>query len=828
VESYRIEGLTFTYPERARPALDGISAAIEQGSFVTLIGPSGSGKTTLLRHLKPALAPHGAKSGAIRFEGAALDDLPQRVQSAKIGFVMQNPDSQIVTDKVWHELAFGLESLGCDTQTIRLRVAEMASFFGIQTWFHRRVDELSGGQKQTLNLASIMAMQPSVLLLDEPTGHLDPIAASEFLSLVRRINRALGVTVLLTEHRLEEVFPLSDRVLVLDNGRILCDGTPRQVGQALRGRRDLFLAMPTAMRVWAAASGAPPCPVTVRDGKSWLARQTAGWGGPDTPTDGPRRAERGPPRDTASALALDEVWFRYERDLPDVVRALSFRAYPGEITALLGGNGAGKTTALSLMAHLHRPYRGQVWIHGQKIENISNLYDGLLGVLPQNPQALFVKKTVREDLWELLAGRKGPDRQAQLRQVSALCHLDDLLDVHPYDLSGGEQQRAALAKVLLLRPRVLLLDEPTKGLDAALKQELAGIFKTLTAAGAAVVMATHDIEFCAEHADRCALLFDGHIVSEGAPRAFFSGHSFYTTGANRMARDIWPQAVTVRDVVLALGKTDPPPEGAAPPPDDAAQGPPETGDGPDDAAQGPPPAPPASRGPLSRRTLAAGMILLAVPLTVYAGYALLGDRKYYFISLLIILETMLPFALVFERRRPQARELVVIASLCGLAVAGRLAFFMLPQCKPVVALITLSGAAFGGEAGFLVGALTGFVSNLFFTQGPWTPWQMFALGLIGFLAGALFRKGPLRRDRISLALYGGFAAFFLYGGIMNFEMALMYQPQPTGAMFLAVYLSGLPFDLIHAAATVIFLLILSEAMLTKLDRIKIKYGLIEL
>lgn len=242
----------------------------------------------------------------------------------------------------------------------------------------------------------------------------------------------------------------------------------------------------------------------------------------------------------------------------------------------------------------------------------------------------------------------------------------------------------------------------------------------------------------------------------------------------------------------------------------------------------PAPAPAIRRRGRPRRTLAAaGMLLLAVPLTIYAGHALFGDRKYYFISLLIILETMLPFALVFERRRPQARELVVMAALCGLAVAGRLAFFMLPQCKPVVALVILSGVAFGGEAGFLVGALTGFVSNLFFAQGPWTPWQMFALGLIGFLAGVLFRKGRPRRNRASLALYGGLAAFFLYGGIMNTEMVLMYQSQPTGAMFLATYLQGIPFDLIHAAATVVFLLILSETMLDKLDRIKVKYGLIE-
>ena len=248
-----LEDLTFTYPGQPRPALRGVSLAIGKGEFITLCGKSGCGKTTLLRQLKPALSPHGLRSGTIFFEGMPLEDLDQRAQSARIGFVLQSPENQIVTDKVWHELAFGLESLGYDTPAIRLRVAEMASFFGIQNWFYKNVNELSGGQKQLLNLAAVMVMQPAVLILDEPTSQLDPIAAADFLATVGRINRELGTTVLLTEHRLEEALPLSDRCIVMDEGGVLADGTPGAVGVQLKAAgHDMFLSMPTPMRIYAA------------------------------------------------------------------------------------------------------------------------------------------------------------------------------------------------------------------------------------------------------------------------------------------------------------------------------------------------------------------------------------------------------------------------------------------------------------------------------------------------------------------------------------------------------------------------------------------------
>ena len=319
-----------------------------------------------------------------------MEDLDQREQSAGIGFVQQDPENQIVTDKVWHELAFGLESLGYDTPTIRRRVAEMASFFGIQTWFYKNVTELSGGQKQLLNLASIMAMQPSVLILDEPTSQLDPIAAADFLATLGKLTREQATTGVLTEHRLEDAFPLASRVAVMDRGRLLCTGSPAEVGAILRGAgHSMFLAMPTPMRIWASAPDAGGhCPVTVREGRDWLTKFADGHPLMELPSE-PRRTYPNEPAITAEGL-----WFKYEKELPDVVKGLSLTVRRGEFLALLGGNGTGKTTSLKLLSGLQKPYRGEVRLAGS------------VGVLPQNPQALFVLKSVRDDLFEILKGRK--------------------------------------------------------------------------------------------------------------------------------------------------------------------------------------------------------------------------------------------------------------------------------------------------------------------------------------------------------------------------------------------------------------------------------------
>jgi energy-coupling factor transporter ATP-binding protein EcfA2/uncharacterized membrane protein len=876
-----IQNLTFFYPEQETETLWDVSFSVESGQFITLVGPSGCGKSTLLRQLKTVLAPHGVRTGEILFAGAPLDTTPQREQSMKIGFVQQSPENQIVTDKVWHELAFGLESLGYDTRTVRGRVAEMASFFGIQTWFYKNVTELSGGQKQILNLASIMVMQPSVLILDEPTSQLDPIAASDFLATVGKINRELGTTVIMTEHRLEEVFPMSDRVLVMDKGRLIADGTPRDVGEMLRGAgHSMFLAMPTAMRVWAAVPSDAACPITVRDGRDWLTEHAAKHDLMCKPDFKPFLPTSEP------AIALEEVWFKYEKDLPDVLKNLSLTVCKGEFLAILGGNGTGKTTTLSVIGGLRRAYRGEIRVTGS------------LGILPQNPQALFVKKTVREDLYEIFKDKRLAKHEKDDRVARAvkLCQLEPLLDRHPYDLSGGEQQRTALAKVLLLDPEILLLDEPTKGLDAEFKQIFAVILKTLQRRGVTIFMVSHDVEFCAEYTDRCALFFDGSIVTEGTPHTFFSGNSFYTTSSSRMARSLLPSAITAEDIIAACGGEVPPApvlEEEAPPLPPPAEGTPGwqpaklpvwrraaaavsgliatitfiksisvtdlttllTPQGITPLAgdyvliyatllaalliftlsvsrkSAPPVHPvhvPREGRKLPARTLAAAVItLLLIPLTIFIGVYYLGDRKYYFIAMLILLETMLPFALVFEGRKPQARELVVIAVLCALGVAGRAAFFMLPEFKPVVALVIISGVAFGGEAGFLVGAMTMLASNVLFGQGPLTPWQMFAMGVVGFLAGVLFRKGLLRRTRSSMCVYGALASVVIYGGIMNPASSLTWAHTLNWKSLLTYYISGFPWDLIRAAATAFFLWFAAEPMLEKLDRIKMKYGLVE-
>ena len=539
---FEIRNLTFSYAAaKGRHSLENVSLSIEQGEFLVLCGASGSGKSTLLRQLKAVLTPSGKRSGEVLFHGVPLSQVPDRDQAAKIGFVMQNPDDQIVTDKVWHELAFGLESLGCDQKTMRARVAEMACYFGIQDWFHRDVATLSVGQKQLLNLASIMAMQPEVLILDEPTSQLDPIAASDFLNTVRKINTELGTTVIITEHRLEDIFPYADRAVVMDDGKILADDTPSRVGQLLFARNHpMFTAMPTPVRVFYGAGCSGESPLTVRQGRSWLSREF-----PEAPEKNTVPAPALPEEVENPALMLKELWFRYEKDSPDILRGVSAEVPAGSLYAILGGNGAGKSTTLKAISGICRPYRGKITLFGKPMEKYksSELFRGCLAMLPQDPKSLFVKKTVREELEEMTK-----DTSA-ISEIARLCQIESLLGSHPYDLSGGEQQRAALAKVLLTKPRLLLLDEPTKGIDCFFKETFAKILADLKAQGITVVMVSHDVEFCARHADVVAMFFDGQILTADTPRRFFSANSFYTTAAHRMSRHVFDGAVTAEDVI---------------------------------------------------------------------------------------------------------------------------------------------------------------------------------------------------------------------------------------------------------------------------------------
>ena len=539
---FEIKDLTFSYASaKGRHSLENVSLTIEQGEFLVLCGKSGSGKSTLLRQLKTVLTPNGKRTGEILFRGVPLKQVSDREQSEKIGFVMQNPDDQIVTDKVWHELAFGLESLGCDQKTMRGRVAEMACYFGIQDWFHRDVATLSGGQKQLLNLASIMAMQPEVLILDEPTSQLDPIAASDFLNTVRKINTELGTTVIITEHRLEDIFPYADRAVVMEKGRVIADDTPGKVGQLLFEQANpMFAAMPTPVRVYYGAGGTGESPLTVRQGRSWLSRRF-----PNRPEKDAIAAPPLPEEVKDPALVLKELWFRYEKDSPDILRGVSAEIPSGSLYAILGGNGAGKSTTLKAISGICRPYRGKVTLLGKPVDKYksSELFHGCLATLPQDPKSLFVKKTVREDLSEMTRDKSSIER------IAALCQITELLDSHPYDLSGGEQQRAALAKVLLTEPKMLLLDEPTKGIDSFFKETFAGILSDLKKQGITIVMVSHDVEFCARYADVVSMFFDGQVLTTDTPRRFFGSNSFYTTAAHRMSRQIFQGAVTAEDVI---------------------------------------------------------------------------------------------------------------------------------------------------------------------------------------------------------------------------------------------------------------------------------------
>lgn len=520
-----IHNLTFSYPEQSQ-CLHQINLTIQQGDFVVLMGPSGCGKTTLLKQLKTELAPNGDLQGTILFNGTALTNLPPKRAAAEIGFVMQNPDNQIVTDKVWHELAFGLENLGLDPLVIRRRVAEIANFFGIQHWFHKQTTELSGGQKQLLNLAAVLIMQPKVLLLDEPTAQLDPIAANNFLSTLNRIHEELGITIILIEHRLEEILAVANRVVAMDNGTIIFDGSPRNMMQNIPD--TLLPSLPTPMKVFSTVPKGS-VPITIREGQKWLANQTVS----DPVTSSTTQKK------TNIILEAKNISFRYEKAGPAILHNFSFTLHEGQIYTILGGNGTGKSTALQVLTGLYNPQQGDIWLYGKKLKKYSQeqLYRNIFALLPQDPKTLFMEKKVKKELVKM--AEEFNQSQEISNQIIDQLHLEYLLNRHPYDLSGGEQQKLALAKMLLRQPKILFLDEPTKGLDAYSKQEIATILKQLTEQGMTIVIVSHDIEFSAEHADYCALFFDGSLISEGVPRDFFTGNYFYTTAAHRMSRHLY-------------------------------------------------------------------------------------------------------------------------------------------------------------------------------------------------------------------------------------------------------------------------------------------------
>lgn len=915
MEQIEIQHLTFTYPGADTPALNDVSLSLAPGSFSVLCGRSGSGKSTLLRQLKPALAPNGKKAGMILYNGTPLSALDGETAAKEIGFLLQNPDRQMVTDKVWHELAFGLENLGLSQQEIHLRVGETAAYFGMESWFYQETSQLSGGQKQLLALASAMALRPKILLLDEPTAQLDPIHTENFWATLKKINQNLGVTILLSEHRLEQVLPLCDRLVVMEKGKISFSDWPQKTVKTLiETGHPMSLAAPDAARICAGltmgnslpSEAQEPLysdgklPLSIKEGRTFLSDYTAA----HPPKEGVPAAQ--PAASAPVVLSAKNLWFRYEKEGRDILHGLSLSVEKGSLFAVMGGTGSGKSTLLSLLSGNQKPLSGKISAQGRVLR------------LPQDPACLFLKDTVEKDLLSVTADRK------QVKETAGLCGISHLLSRHPFDLSGGEQQRAALAKLLLCRPDILLLDEPTKGMDAFFKTELAGIFAQLRSCGMTILMVSHDVNFCAEHASGCAFLFGGELTAFADTRSFFAGNNYYTTDARRISSGILPRCITAKEVLACFQKEIPGPlhpnspensashNGKALSPAEKArtkktatwqditqnsastnretlspaekagsektatwqdatqnsastngetlfpaekartkkpatwQDPTQNSASPIGEALSPaekagniapPPQQDADDPPFPERKhsknfytlLSCLFLLVSVPLILWTGIRYFDDRRYYFISLCILGCALAASAIDFEGRRPRARELVLIAVMTGTAVLSRSALYMVPQFKPMTAMVIIAGISMGSRYGFATGALAAFISNFFFGQGPWTPWQMFAYGIIGFTAGLLpetLKKCGSKAAVLLLSLFGFLATLVFYGGIMNPASILMTQADASFGVLLASYLPGLPFDLMHGVSTAVFLLLLAKPIRKKVERIQQKYGLL--
>ena len=517
----RVSHLSFSYPMTEEKALSDLNFVIEEGSFTLLCGPTGSGKTTLLRSLKEELRPEGHYSGQI--------EVP-----SSIAFVLQDPTNQIVMDVVWHELAFGLENLGFPGEVIERRVAETAHFFGIEHWINRPVSELSGGEKQILNLASSLILNPSLIILDEPTARLDPVAVTRFLSLLERIHREIGTSILLSEHRLSDVLPLADHVLYLEEGQLQFDGLPRDFAkELLRSDRPFSMALPAATKIVnrvEAVSGQNQgaAALSVTEARERLSNI-------DLSMMTVRPVEM-TSTDRPIAIKAKGLSYRYQSDLPYVLDALSLELLEGSAHAVLGGNGSGKSTLLHLLSRVITPVLGNIVIEKNK----------RVGLLTQHARALFSKEQLKEELMELhLLGDYDEQAMEQMAHTLSLSHL---LHRHPYDLSGGEMQKAALAKLLLLSPDILLLDEPDRGLDAMGKEDVIALLRALREQGKTILFVSHDLNFAARVADRASLLFDGRIVVTEDSHAFFTENIFYTTDVARVTRGLLPGLVNLEDL----------------------------------------------------------------------------------------------------------------------------------------------------------------------------------------------------------------------------------------------------------------------------------------
>jgi len=541
MEILRIENLNFQYVNEEKLVLNDINMSIEEGDFLVLCGATGSGKTTLLKMLKREIAPNGNKRGTIFYQGKDLKEYNDKELVSEIGYVFQNPDSAIVTDKVWHELAFGLENLGYDNQNIRMKVGEIANYFDMQTWFDMDTNSLSGGQKQILNLASVMVMQPKVLLLDEPTSQMDPVSASNFFQTLKKINHELGTTIIIIEHRLEEIFLLADKIALLDDGKLVVYDEVKKASKEILNYSNININIPTPLKLYHELECEDEVPLTIKDGKKLLGKYNFS---ENSQYDKPLLREKN------KAIEIKNGWFRYSKNSNDILKGIDLDIRIGEVYSLIGGNGVGKSTLVNVIANNLKLYTGNVKINEKSISKYKNnsLYIENLVVLPQNPDDLFVSEMVSHELYEM-KNIYSDNFENRVKEIIDDFDLEELLSRHPYDLSGGEKQKVALAKILLLNPKIILFDEPTKGLDWTSKIKLVEIIKRLKKKNVTCFLVTHDIEFASLVSDYCGLLFNGTIVSENSSNLFFKNNHFYTTATNKLMREINDNIVVYDDMI---------------------------------------------------------------------------------------------------------------------------------------------------------------------------------------------------------------------------------------------------------------------------------------
>lgn len=552
---FKVENLTYYYPETEKAALRDINLEIEEGEFILVAGGSGSGKSSLARVLAGLIPDFygGRIGGRVFFKGKDIRTMDRRKLAMEVGMVFQDPEKQMVQSYVEAEIAFGLENLGLDPEEMSRRIAEVISFMNLTPIREMFTANLSGGQQQKLALASVLAVQPHVLILDEPTSQLDPVSAEEILNLVKRLNEEMGFTVIMIEQRLERCFHLADRVLFIERGEIICDGKAQE--KACEAIKMGLPFVPPVARFFADLN-LSSVPITVKEGRKLLRSCLKG----KKPTSKiqlglcRKNVHVEDLREQNSVVSLKNVWFTYPGG-QEVLKDASLDIREGEFVAILGENGAGKSTLLKHMIGMLKPGRGKVHVLGKDISK--NGYKEIrrfTAYLSQNPNDYLFQDTVEDELLFTLKNFALTDISV-VDEMLEKFHLSRYRKTNPRDLSSGERQRVALASVLVTRPRLIILDEPTRGVDFRLKADLGKFLQKEAEKGSTVIVVTHDVEFAAEFAAKVAMMFSGRIVSDGEKHEVLGKSIFYSPQIGKMCMGICEGILTfaeAKEIIFPL------------------------------------------------------------------------------------------------------------------------------------------------------------------------------------------------------------------------------------------------------------------------------------